>query len=159
MLIWPVIDIKMTIEFLTISDSVRSDGLFPPTETDSDWDSFPDGYIVLCRTFSTGLDSDSDPCMESFLNGYCTHFWDRSPSQGQISVPIPYIWIRGSESESKPVGKPAKYKNLFWNLSLNPSLVVEISHYRYIYTSQFHLAFALAFAFCTYQIFIHVYNF
>ena len=54
-------------------------GLFPPTEMDSDLDSVPDGYIVLCRTFSTGLDSDSDPCMESFPNGYYTHF-DRSPS-------------------------------------------------------------------------------
>ena len=30
-------------------------------ETDSDSDSFPDGYIVLCRTFSTGSDSDLDP--------------------------------------------------------------------------------------------------
>ena len=48
------------------------------SDLDSDSDSFPDGYIVLCRTFSTG--SDSDPCTESFLNGYCTHFRDRSPS-------------------------------------------------------------------------------
>ena len=56
---------------------------------DSDSDSKPDGYIVPCRTFSTG--SDSDPCMESFPNSYCTHFRDGSPSQGQISVPIPYI--------------------------------------------------------------------
>ena len=28
---------------------------------------------------------------DSFPNGYCTHFRDRSPSGGQISVPIPYI--------------------------------------------------------------------
>ena len=41
----------------------------------------------------------------SFPNGYCTHFRDGSLSQGQISVPIPYIWIRGSESESEPVEK------------------------------------------------------
>ena len=70
-------------------------GLFPPMEmdldSDLDSDSFPDGYIVLCRTFSTGSDMDSDPCTESFLNGYCTHFRDGSPSQGQISIPIPYI--------------------------------------------------------------------
>ena len=61
-------------------------GSFPPTETDSDLDSDSDSkpsrYIVLCTTFSTGTDSDSDPCMDSFLNGYCTHFRDRSPSQG-----------------------------------------------------------------------------
>ena len=73
----------------------KSYGLFPPTEmdsdSDSDSDSFPDDYIVLCRTFSTGLDSDLDPCMESFPNGYCTHFRERSPSQGQISIPIPCI--------------------------------------------------------------------
>ena len=74
---------------------------------DSDSDSFPNGYIVLCRTFSTGSDLDLDPCTESFSNGYCTHFRDRSPSQGQISIPIPNIWIRGSESESEPVEKPA----------------------------------------------------
>ena len=52
-------------------------GSFPPTETDSDLDldlDFkPYHYIVLCTTFSTGLDSDSDPCMDSFSNGYCTH--------------------------------------------------------------------------------------
>ena len=54
-------------------------GLFPPTETETD--SFPDGYIVLCRTFSTGSDPDTDPCMETFPDGYCTHFRDGSPSQ------------------------------------------------------------------------------
>ena len=27
--------------------------------------------------------------------------------QGQIFIPIPYIWIRGSESESEPVEKSA----------------------------------------------------
>ena len=35
---------------------------------------FPDSYIVLCRNFSTSTDSDSDPCMEIFPGGYCTHF-------------------------------------------------------------------------------------
>ena len=38
-------------------------------------------------------------------NGYCTHVRDRYLSQGQISNPITYILIRGSESESKPKGK------------------------------------------------------
>ena len=61
------------------------------SDSGSDSDSFPNGYIVLCRTFSTGLDSDLDPCMESLPNGYCTHFRDGSLSRGQISVPILYI--------------------------------------------------------------------
>ena len=74
-------------------------------ETGSDLDSKPYRYIVLCKTFSTGLDSDSDPCMDSFPNGYCTHFRDGSPSQLQFSISILYIWIWGSESESKPVEK------------------------------------------------------
>ena len=66
-------------------------GSFPPTETDSDSDSDskPNHYIVLCTTFSTGL--DLDPCTDGFPNGYCTHFRDGSPSQG-------------SESESVSVG-------------------------------------------------------
>ena len=72
-----------------------SNGSFPPTETDSDSDSDSDSkpyhYIVLCTTFSTGWDSDLDPCTDSVPNGYCTHFRDRSPSQG-------------SESESTSVG-------------------------------------------------------
>ena len=80
-----------------------SNGLFPPTETDSDsdLDSKPYSYIVLCTTFSTGSDSDSDPCMDSFLNGYCTHFRDGSPSQG-------------SESKSLSVGgnEPYQVKNV-----------------------------------------------
>ena len=77
-------------------------GTFPPTETDSDSDSNPYCYIVLCTTFSTGSDLDSDPCMESFPNGYCTDFRDGSPSQGSesksVSVgrnePLLYILIQ-----------------------------------------------------------------
>ena len=38
-------------------------------------------------------------------NGYCTHFRDSFLSQGQISIPIAYILIRVSESESKPIEK------------------------------------------------------
>ena len=52
-------------------------GSFPPTETDSDSKSYR--YIVLCTTFSTGL--DSDPCMDNLPTGYCTHFRDGSPSR------------------------------------------------------------------------------
>ena len=61
--------------------------------------------LYYAQLSSAGSDSDLDPCTDSFPNGYCTHFMDRSLSQGQISVPTPYIWIRGSESESKPVEK------------------------------------------------------
>ena len=64
-----------------------------------------ENVFPFSKVFSTG--SDSDPCMESFPNSYCTHFRDRSPFQGQISVPIPYIGIWGSESESEPVEKSA----------------------------------------------------
>ena len=67
-------------------------GSFPPTKTVSDSNSKPYRYIVLCTTFSTGSDLDSDPCTDSFPNGYCTHFRDGSPSQG-------------SESESYSVGE------------------------------------------------------
>ena len=59
---------------------------------------------------------------ETFPDGYCTHFRDGSPSQGQISVPIPYIRIKGLESVSVPVEKPAWYKNP------SPSPLVEMSH-------------------------------
>ena len=59
------------------------------SDSDSDSDSKPYRYIVL--TFPTGMDLDSDPCMDGFPNGYCTHFRDGSPSQG-------------SESESVSVG-------------------------------------------------------
>ena len=56
-------------------------GLFPPTERETETDSKPDRYIVLCRTFSTELDPDMDPCTETFPDGYCAHFRDGSPSQ------------------------------------------------------------------------------
>ena len=82
-------------------------GLFtlPDTgsDSDSDLDSKPDGYIVLCRSFHIGSDPDLDPCTESFPNHYCTHFRNRYLSQGQMSIPIPHISIRGSESGSEPM--------------------------------------------------------
>ena len=86
-------------------------GLFQPTETetetDSQTDSKPDRHIVLCTTFSTGTEMETETEMETFPDGYCTHFRDGSPSQGQISVPIPHIRIKGLESVSVPVEKPA----------------------------------------------------
>ena len=51
-----------------------------------DLDSKPNGYIVPCTSFHIGLDPDLDPYSDGFLNGYCTHFRDRSLSQGQIRV-------------------------------------------------------------------------
>ena len=80
-------------------------GLFtlPDSDSDSDSDSKPDGYIVLYRNIYIGSDLDSDPCTESFPNHYCTYFGDRYLSRGQMSIPIPYISIRGSESGSEPM--------------------------------------------------------
>ena len=40
-----------------------------------------------------------------FPNRYYTHFGEGSLSQGQISIPITYISIRGSESKSEPMEK------------------------------------------------------
>ena len=54
-------------------------------ETDSDLDSKIYRYIVLYAIFPIGSDSDLDPCTDSFLNDYCTHFRDGSPSQGSES--------------------------------------------------------------------------
>ena len=79
--------------------SVIHNGLFPPTETDPWPESFPDCYIELCGTFSTGTETEMDT--ETFPDGYCTHFRDRSLSQ------FYYILIRGLESISVPVEKPA----------------------------------------------------
>ena len=72
-------------------------GLFPPmemeTETDPCTDSFPDRYIVLCRTFSTGTEMETET--ETFPDGYCTHFRDGSPSLEQISVPVLLYFNKG----------------------------------------------------------------
>ena len=57
-----------------------NNGLYPPTDSDSESDSKPDAYIELCRSFSTGSDLELDPCTECFTNSYCTHFRDGSPS-------------------------------------------------------------------------------
>ena len=73
----------------------------PDLDLDSDSDSKLHGYIVLFRTFHIG--SDLDHYSDGFPNGYCTHFGDRSLSQGQIPVPTTYISVRGSESESEPM--------------------------------------------------------
>ena len=66
--------------------SNKYNGLF--TLPDSDSDSKPDGYIVLCRSFDIGSDPDSNPYSDGFPNSYCIHFRDGSPPQGQISIPI-----------------------------------------------------------------------
>ena len=68
--------LSMILLVLARYDRARANGSFPPMamDSDSDSDSKPYHYIVLCTTFSTGSDSDLDPCMDSFPNGYCTHF-------------------------------------------------------------------------------------
>ena len=67
----------------------------------------PIDTLYYAQTFSTGTEMEMETETETFPDGYCTHFRDGSPSQGQISVPIPYIWIRGLESVSVSVEKPA----------------------------------------------------
>ena len=78
-------------------------GLFPLPETDSD--SKPYCYIVLCRKYSTGLDSDSDPYLDGLTNAYCTHFRDRSLSQGQISITILLYFNQGIRVRNWTSGK------------------------------------------------------
>ena len=56
-------------------------------------ESFPDSYIVLCRTFSTGMETEME--MDTLPDGYCTHFRDRSLSQGQISITILLYFNKG----------------------------------------------------------------
>ena len=56
-------------------------------------ESFPDHHIVLCRTFSTGMEMKTE--METFPDHYCTHFRDGSLSQGQISIPILLYFNKG----------------------------------------------------------------
>ena len=66
-------------------------------ETDPCTESFPDHYIVLRRTFSTGTETETETEMETetFPDSYCTHFRDRSLSQGQISIPILLYFNKG----------------------------------------------------------------
>ena len=63
----------------------QGNGLFTLPDSNSnsysDSDSKPDGYIVLCRSFHIGSDPDPDPCTDRFPNRYCTHFRDRYLSQ------------------------------------------------------------------------------
>ena len=54
----------------------------PDSDSDSDLDSKPYGYIVLCRTCFHWLIQIWIP----YRNGYCTHFGDRSLSQGQVAI-------------------------------------------------------------------------
>ena len=94
---WVHSPVNETIPIGTFSTTLKINGLFPPTETetetDSQMDSKPNIYIVLCTTFSTGteMEIEMETETETFPDGYCTHFRDGSPSQGQISIPIPYI--------------------------------------------------------------------
>ena len=63
------------------------------------------------------------------LTQICNHFRDGFLCQGQISVPITYILIRGSESKSEPMEKSAYYRNPCPSLNLNPSLAMEMSRH------------------------------
>ena len=70
-------------------------GLFTLPDSDSDSDSKPYHYIVLYRSLHIGSDPDLDPYSNGFPNGYCTHFRDGSPSQGQMSIPILLYFNQG----------------------------------------------------------------
>ena len=59
------------------------------------FNSKPNGYVVLCRSFLIGLDPDLNPYSDGFPNGYCTYFRDRSLSQGQMSIPILLYFNQG----------------------------------------------------------------
>ena len=89
--------------------NVPSSLLDSDSDLESDLDSKPYDYIVLCRTCFHCTDSDSDlgPFSKwaSLPNGCCTHFRARFLSQGQVSIPITYISIRGSEFKPKPMEK------------------------------------------------------
>ena len=81
-------------------------GLFPLPDSDSysdlDSDSKLYGYNSITQNM---FPLTQTRIWIPFPNGYCTHVRDRSLSQGQISVPITYISIRGSESESELMEK------------------------------------------------------
>ena len=84
--------------------------------------SFPDRYIVLCRTFSTCMEMETETETETFPDGYCTHFRDRSPSQGQISVPILLYFNKGDWNPS-----PYQWKNLLSTIIHMESVSVSVS--------------------------------
>ena len=109
-------------------------GLFPLPESDSD--SKPYGYIVLYRSFSTAWTWTRIP----FPNGYCTYFRDGSPSQGQISIPITYISIRRSESESKPVEKFCIVQESLSESGSESDSGSENYHYSNLFMFRFQLA-------------------
>ena len=81
-----------TVQVGMTTNQCMSDGFFPPTESDSDSDSKPYRYSVLCRSFSTAWTQTQIQIWIPFLNGYCTHFRDGSQSQGQILCPN-YIYF------------------------------------------------------------------
>ena len=95
---------RLVLEQNKYTKKATSNGLFPPMETETEMDpcteSFPDHYIVLCRTFSTGMEMATEMVTVCIL-GIDLHPRDRSLSQ------FYYILIRGMESISIPVGKPA----------------------------------------------------
>ena len=109
---------RKSYDFFTLPDS--------DLDLDSDLDSKHGGYIILCRACFHCTDLDLIQIRIPFRNGCCIHFRDGSPSQGQISVPITYISIRGSESKSKPMKKSCIVQEF---VSKNPRPAMEISHY------------------------------
>ena len=99
-----------------ITKRLPCNGSFPPTETetDSQTDSKPDRYIVLCTTFSTGTEMETEMETETFPDGYCTHFRDGSLSQGQISVPILLYFNKGIGICLRTSGKTCIVQESVW---------------------------------------------
>ena len=110
-------------------------GLFTLLDSDSDSDSDsgskPDGYIVICRNFHTGLDPDPDPYSDSFPNGYCTHFRDESPSEGQIFIPILLHFNQSPNPNQWAIS--AWYSNPCLSRNPSPDLAMQISNKIYYY--------------------------
>ena len=95
------------------------------------WIPNPIVTFVLCTTFSTGLDSDSDPCTDSFPNGYCTHFRDGSPSQGFESESVSLGGNEPTEIEvtvSSTISSPGKVQQNGLVRHLLSSQCLLISH-------------------------------
>ena len=73
-------------------------GLFTYTETDTGSNPAPWRFplnwsmatVVLCRKFTLHMKGHRSLSLRTdlFWNGWCSHFWDRSPSQGKGSVPV-----------------------------------------------------------------------
>ena len=99
-------------------------GLFTLPDSDSDLDSKPDGYIVLCRNIHIGSDLDPDPCTESFPNHCCTHFRDRYRSGDRCSSLFHTFQSGDQSSDRNQCEISAQYTNPSPSRDLSPNPVI-----------------------------------